>query len=53
MAKKTPDLMTTLKRGPGRPRKTPSKTAEQIAVSFETEAKKLQAIADALRGAKK
>lgn len=51
--KPTPDLLTTLKRGPGRPRQTPSKTAEQIAASIETEAKKMLAVAQTLRGAKK
>jgi hypothetical protein len=47
----TPDLMGALKpkRSPGRPPK-PAPTALQIADSFETEAKKLQGVADILRG---
>lgn len=50
---KTPDLMATLgkKRGPGRPPKhTPAPTADQIAESIEAEIKKLQGLANILRG---
>lgn len=47
--KPTPDLLDSLaKRGRGRPKKT--KTADQIADSLETEAKRLQGVADILRG---
>lgn len=47
--KATPDLLGSLKRGPGRPSK-PAPTASQIADSCEAEAKKLQGLADILRG---
>lgn len=49
----TPDMIGALKRGPGRPRKivaVPTRTAEQIAESLEAEAKRLQGVADILRG---
>lgn len=46
----TPDLIETLKRGPGCPRKTPNRTALQIADDFEAQAKKLQNAADIFRG---
>lgn len=52
-SKTAPDLMNTLKRGPGRPRKIvaqPTRTADQIAESIEAEIEKLQGIADILRG---
>lgn len=47
----TPDLLGALKpkRGPGRPPK-PAPTALEIADSFEAEAKRLQGVADILRG---
>lgn len=50
--KATPDLIGTLvaKRGPGRPRTQPTRTAFQIADSLEAEAKRLQNAADILRG---
>lgn len=49
--KATPDLMNALgKRGPGRPRTQPTRTASQIADSLEEEAKRLQGVADILRG---
>lgn len=51
--KPTPDLIGALgkKRGPGRPPKhTPALTADQIAESIEAEARKLQGLADILRG---
>lgn len=49
--KSTPDLMTTLKTAQ---RKAEGKTmtADQIADCLETEAKRLQSIADILRGKK-
>lgn len=48
---KTPDLIGALgKRGPGRPKNQPTPTAEQIADSIEAEVKKLQGLADILRG---
>lgn len=49
--KPTPDLIGALgkKRGPGRPPK-PAPTADQIADSIEAEVKKLQGLADILRG---
>ena len=47
--KTTPDLLGSLKRGPGRPPR-PAMNALQIADCFEAEAKKLQAVADILRG---
>lgn len=50
-SKPTPDLLGTLgKRGPGRPKKQPTRNASQIADSLETEAKRLQGAADILRG---
>lgn len=52
-SKAAPDLLGTLKRGPGRPKKIvamPTRTAEQIADDFEAEAKRLQGVADILRG---
>lgn len=49
--KSTPDLISTFgKRGPGRPRMQPTRTASQIADSLEEEAKRLQGVADILRG---
>lgn len=50
-SRKTPELQDILgtKRGPGRPAK-PAPTASQIADSCEAEAKKLQGLADILRG---
>lgn len=47
----TPELRDILgtKRGPGRPPK-PAPTAVQIADEFEAEAKRLQGLADILRG---
>lgn len=50
--KPTPDLIGALgkKRGPGRPKHTPALTADQIADSVEAEIKKLQDLADILRG---
>lgn len=52
-SRSTPDLMAALgkKRGPGRPPKhRPTRTAEQIADALEAEVRKLQGVADILRG---
>lgn len=52
-SKAAPDLLGTLKRGPGRPKKIvamPTRTADQIADSLEAQAKGLQHAADILRG---
>lgn len=50
--KSTPDLLGTLKpkRGPGRPKTKPTLTAAQIADSLEAEAKRLQDLANILKG---
>lgn len=48
-ANPAPDLMKTLKRGPGRPKKG-APTATQIADSLEEESKRLKGLADILRG---
>jgi hypothetical protein len=52
MKKDTPDLMGGIapKRKPGRPRKKPTPTTEQIAASLEAEGKKLINAARILRG---
>lgn len=46
--KTAPDLMGSLGKRPGRPKKT--RTAAQIADSIEAEAKRLQGVADILKG---
>jgi hypothetical protein len=47
----TPDLMSTLKRGPGRPKARKSApTADEIAAELEAHAKDLKAVAAILRG---
>jgi hypothetical protein len=46
--KPAPDLLGALAKKPGRPKKT--RTADQIADSIEKEAKRLQGVADILRG---
>jgi hypothetical protein len=48
-AKKTPDLMDTLSKAQRHVEKKPP-TADQLADCFEAESKKLQGIADILRG---
>jgi hypothetical protein len=48
-SKPTPDLMSTLKRGPGRPPK-PAPTASQIADEIEEHIKNLRAVVAILRG---
>lgn len=54
-SKDAPDLMGALpvKRKRGRPRKKPTPTAEQIAISCEKEAQKWLDIAQTLRGQEK
>jgi hypothetical protein len=49
-SKSTPDLMSTLKRGPGRPRKQPTRSAEEIAADLEYQGRQLLAVAAILRG---
>lgn len=44
----TPDVLGALVKKPGRPKKT--RTAEQIADSIEAEVKRLQGVANILRG---
>jgi hypothetical protein len=51
VAKSTPDLMSTLKRGPGRPKgRKSAPTADEIAAELEAHARDLKAVAAILRG---